>query len=535
MPSALKKVVRLTVAAFLLFTFYFSLITPAFAVTQTHFDNITPQNWSAESQAGFTLDNLMCGVLDILTPGCPYKDKKPIRLWGDSGQVKLVMVDKNFDQGAIGAVGNFLTALYTPPTSSVQYLADAAAGFGIIKPAYAQVPGSGAGIIEPVRTLWQVIRNIVYLLFIVIFLAVGFMIMFRQKINPQTTVTVQQALPGLIVGLILVTFSYFIAALIIDLSFVGIPLVTQIFVQTGQNNVFGSAPALQNLAQNSNIFQLFGVSALQWGNTAGDVWKGVWDITNFNSPTSNASILTTVLGVVVGSIIAPGVGTLLGVVGGAAAGPLVVTGLVSIILPTILTIALFVQMFRLLLGLIGTYIQLLIATITGPFTIIASSIPGRSGGIGGWFKTLLGNALVFPAVFAAFLFAGMILGTDVNNWQASPPLFGGLSTMLLKTLIAYGAIFATPAIPDAVRGALGIKPQQGGLVGAAMGGFSAGWGTLSGAAGGGYGRTTRMTGLQASKAAIEKQEITAREQTYSTTAARQSWGARAIKWFVPSK
>ena len=42
------------------------------------------------------------------------------------------------------------------------------------------------------------------------------MIMFRSKLNPQTSVSIQLALPKIVVSLILVTFSYaFIAWLLI--------------------------------------------------------------------------------------------------------------------------------------------------------------------------------------------------------------------------------------------------------------------------------------------------------------------------------
>src|SRR3989344_4417049 len=123
-------------------------------------------------------------------------------------------------------LGTTTMALYTPPTSATLYLANLGESIGLSpKSALAQnVAGSGAGIIQPVIQLWQVIRNLAYLAFILVFLSVGFMIMFRSKINPQTVISVQAALPGLVIGLILITFSYFIAALIIDLAFVGVQL-----------------------------------------------------------------------------------------------------------------------------------------------------------------------------------------------------------------------------------------------------------------------------------------------------------------------
>jgi len=437
---------------------------------------VDKDNYKAPQNANYTVLNLEHTFLCELAGTSPI-DKCLGSTKGSDGKPINFLYEQSPGGGAMGALAGVIVTMYTPPTSSVQYLAGIIKNFGFAEPAYAQtpdVPGSGASIISPVFTLWQVVRNISYLAFILIFLGVGFMIMFRQKINPQTVVTAQAALPGLVIGLLLVTFSYLIAALIIDLAFFGIPLVTNIITQASPDNAFGKATDLNNLARDSNIFQMFFTTASHFGSNVGDVTGGTWDTLFGKTETwVGAGLISSVIGAIVGTFIFPGVGTLFGA-GLGATLPFSLTGVIGLVVPLIIIIALFVQMFKLLLALISTYLQLLVATFTGPFVILASSLPGRGGGIGGWLKNLLGNALVFPAVFAAFLFAGLILSTTPESWKATPPLFGGLSTVLLRTLIAYGIILATPAIPDAVRGAFGIKPQQGGIVGAALGGFMAG-------------------------------------------------------------
>ncbi|MBI4037068.1 hypothetical protein HY385_01450 [Candidatus Daviesbacteria bacterium] len=504
----------LKILAFLLLLSLF--IKPISALAQTNtssmqelvgdgqWESVNKDNWSAVKQTSFTYDNMMCGTVGLLIGWCPY-DKIPVRTISESGQIKLALVNKAPGGGALGAVTGTLAALYNPPTSSVQYLADLGKNWGLAKPAYAQqsVGGSGAGIIAPVKSLWQAVRNISYLVFIIVFIVVGFMIMFRQKINPQTVISAQAALPGLVVGLLLVTFSYFIAALIIDFSFVGIQLVAQI-IGGAAPNAFGSQQDINNLAQHSSVFQLFGSTAIrQLPGSVGDIFGGVFH-TFFGSTEkfTGGSILTTIAGVIAGGILGFGVpGALVGGAVGAGAGPLIVSGAIALLIPLVLLIALFIQMIRLLFNLIGTYIQLLVAVITGPLVILVSSVPGRGGGISNWLKGLVANSLIFPAVFAGFLFAGMILKTDPGAWKASPPLFGGLTSELLRVLIAYGILLALPSIPDAVRKAFKIEGQPG-IAQAALGGFMGGVGLARGSAMKGY--TTSTADLKAQREVWQK-------------------------------
>ena len=84
---------------------------------------------------------------------------------------------------------------------------------GITQPVYAQ--GIGFSALTPTLQVWKAFRNLSYFLFIIIFIVVGFMIMFRAQINPQTVVTVQAALPKIVVTLIMITFSYAIAVLLL--------------------------------------------------------------------------------------------------------------------------------------------------------------------------------------------------------------------------------------------------------------------------------------------------------------------------------
>ncbi len=436
------------------------LVTGGNGANGTPIDNT---NYKAPQHANYTLDNLEHGILCELAGMSPMG--KCIGTKVVNGQPTSFLFNQIPGGGAVGGLTNITVALFTnPPTSTTQYLADLGKNFGLAKPAYAQsVGGSGASIISPVLSLWKVTRNLAYLAFILVFVAVGFMIMFRAKVSQQAVVSAQQALPGLIIGLILVWLSYFIAALLVDFSFVGIQLVAQIFDPKFVGpNVFGNNLSdLQNVANNSNAFELFMTPGRRIGENIGDIFSGGFStIASSGSSYAVATVITTIIGAIIGGLVGP-VGILVGAGLGATIGPAAGVTILSLIVPLILIIVLFIQFFRLLFQLINAYIAILVATVTGPLVILMSSIPGRGKSLELWWKTLLGNSLIFPAVFAAFLFGGLMLRTESGVWQVSPPLFGGLNPILLKLIIAYAIIIGTPAIPGMVKKAMGVPDIQG--------------------------------------------------------------------------
>ena len=66
--------------------------------------------------------------------------------------------------------------------------------------------------------IWSRSLNIVYVLYVLIFIIVGFMIMFRKKLQGNVTVTFSRALPNLIISLILATFSFALVGFMMDVE-----------------------------------------------------------------------------------------------------------------------------------------------------------------------------------------------------------------------------------------------------------------------------------------------------------------------------
>jgi len=368
--------------------------------------------------------------------------------------------------GAIGATTTLIASLVTnPPVSTKEYIADLGSSLGFARPAYAQTSGVGWQALTPILKIWQAFRNAAYLVFVLIFVVIGFMIMFRAKINPQTVISVQQAIPNLIITLILITFSYAIASLMIDLIYVLIYLGVGVFALSG---VFGSTGG--KLA----LDQLFGKSLMQLAFTDSGVFLG--------QATNNiGEIVKNILGLggtgAVNQITTP---TDLGAAGTGLAGAFfsLAGSLLSILLYVVIVFAVLFSMIKLLFQLLMAYIGIIISVIFAPFQLLFNAFPG-SNGLVNWLKGLLANVLVFPATAMMFLLARIIVGvhtnlggTAVNEWgidaanfglaqgQAvwQPPLLQVQTTQNgLAGLIGLGFILLTPKVVSMVKEALKVE------------------------------------------------------------------------------
>lgn len=388
----------------------------------------------------------------LAVAGCSYIDPA-------TGQLKI---QEKVPGSAMGATTKVMAALYdNPPASSKEYLAYMGSNLGLIDTAYAQVGGSGNNVLTPILKLWLFFRNLALLLFIVIFIVVGFMIMLRRRLNPQTVVTIQSALPGLVIGIILVYFSYFVASLIVDTSFVGMKVVAYVFSASETPNIFNNpsvSPDItpEKLAEGS-ILSIFG-AFLQNNRLSSEVIaplseefnaKNLFEFLGILNPEQAQSART-------GDFFSLIFSGSVGAVAAQAIDVLPLGHLLGILLSAIIILALLIQMLRLLWALISAYITILIFTIAGPFFILVGSIPGRGSAITYWWISILGNVLIFPAVFFVILFAGVFL-SDATQFTYTMPLFVTLPITLIKAIIAYGLLLASPAVPGLVKQALGVK------------------------------------------------------------------------------
>lgn len=519
---------KILVTALAAFIGLFSFVKLTFAQTQLPQTNsisipIVQQNVSPQSPqyANLMLLNLIHGLTCIAGGVSPIQQpclEAPfIQDFQRYLPSETMLPNQEHSGGLLGLTLSLLTAVYlTPPLNTNEYLTEVVKGFGIIPEAHAQVGGSGATVLNPILPLWQLSRNIAYLFMIIIFMVVGLMVMFRRKINPQTVLTVQAALPSLVIGLVLITFSYFIAALLTDLAFVGLDLVGFYFqIAQGQT---GTVSLSQSIA-NRNVLNLYSpfVGVISWRDIqlALDIaWDGIRGSSGWTTPLLGSTAFTAEFfirtfvafasyqfGVTFGPAVSQlaagaacaipagftGVGIVAAFSGCATLGKLFGTVVVP---PALLAlgflnppfvaafpaafIVIFIMLYamgKLLLRLINCYLAIIFYTITGPFHLLAASLPGRREIAVNWMRNILCNVLAFPAVGAVIYFAGYLLNSThlpVNSGElnvfgagSTLPLFGGLSLSFLKIMLAFGALVAVPAVPDILCKAIG-KPGAGG-------------------------------------------------------------------------
>lgn len=298
-------------------------------------------------------------------------------------------------RGFIADIGDLTGSLYlNRPVSLQPVISDFLANVNPVKTAEAQsFVFSGQGALAPIYKLWQISRNITYVFFSVIFIIIAFVILFRQKINGQQYVTVINALPNIIIALVVVTFSYPLAGLLIDIGNVAtfaiaslvavdlLPGATDVVKQL--NNAGGGGASLNIITLLMKFFEETFTSGLG-GEGATYLGTTIRSIMNVFSAFP-----------LVGSVAAVGLGA---------------------ILPFFLSIAIASAVFRLFIGLIMNYVEIIMKVIMSPFALIGTALSGPST-IGEWMKDMLSNILVFPGVFAGICVISIFLFTGTNGCQ----------------------------------------------------------------------------------------------------------------------
>lgn len=403
--------------------------------------------------AAYTLDS---GTNHILTTTClifPFQG--PDNCTNDPARQQAM-----FRNSAIGNIASAMGTMYdNPPANLALWIRDTGESLGFIpKQAYAQ--GVGFNGLAPLLPIWKAFRNIAYVLLALAMIVVGFMVMMRKKIDPKTVITVQNSLPRIVIALILITFSYAIVGLMIDLMYLVIAFL-HLIVQANLPDASGSNAVASGLLSfrinyvSGGLMDLFGSifgSLNNWNplsQVAGDFAQGQWGemIRDF------ASGLVTY---------------------GLTAGPLFLF---------ILGLAYLFAFVRILFMLLGSYVQVILAVLTGPIQILADVFPGATGFVS-WIKNIAANLIVFPITIVLLMIANAISQNFGAERLWTPPLLpqpvmpnlgiaggdiGGLGG-LAEALISIGIILMIPNIVNSLKEAFKTKPLVGGGAGGGIGG-----------------------------------------------------------------
>ena len=371
--------------------------------------SITQEGVSSEKHVTETSSNLL-NVINLHVLGAPTSEDA----------TASSMLRESVGPGLISVVNSGIVAMYEPPASSRTYMADLLQNAKIIPEAQAQ--GLGFSSLDPVLETWKSFRNIAYLFFVVLFLVIGFMIMFRAKIG-QAAITVQQAIPSVIVALLAVTFSYAIAGLLIDLMYVIMYMLAALF-DGGQELITG------------NFFTLVGL-----------IFTDFWD----NMSTAVESFMSGLLG---HEFFARGA----------------LEWLSTLSATVIVGLAILIGTFKIFFELLKSYISIILQIVLAPVILMVGAIPGQNSFMS-WIRNLVSNLVMWPLVMICLLINRMLTqGTYGSGGFIPPFLIGASQAETMPILVGIGILLVIPEIMKEAKKKLGVESGiMGNLVGAATG------------------------------------------------------------------
>lgn len=408
MPRLLKIFALVSV----FFTLAFLVPISAFAAN-TNFGN-------ALQSKDFNLESMIVGK-ELVVPG------------GASGMLTItgnglsaMMLGSYDDQGnklvdgGVNTVSRLANNLYNyQPASGIQYLAYMGKRLNLVSPAYAATPGQS--FLAPMLDIWILNRNIAYVLFVVIFVAIGFMIMFRSRLNPQTVINIQLALPRIVVSLILVTFSYAISGFIVDLVF---------FFNKFIYGIYASPLKAFSVNTTTGVSTPITPETLDW---LGLITQGYGNWTSILDSLAKIFSPATLIQLAKADI--------------------------SVLFNVIVAFTIFGTALKIFFALLSKYVTLLIQAIFSPFIFLFAALPSSQEGLSGFLKSMLASALTFPGMFLVFILSNAILNITIP-FTSLPPLndIGTLAKIgHLQPYIALGILMAAPSVPQLIDQALGSK------------------------------------------------------------------------------
>lgn len=250
-------------------------------------------------------------------------------------------------------------SIFSSPISSTYYFKQIGYRLKIVPEVHAQ--GFGFEAASIVFNLWEMSRNIAYSLLIIVIIIMAFMIMFRVKLSPQTVISVQSALPKVITTLILITFSYAIAGLMIDLMYVAMGLLTTILLSGGLSDMEKWGDLFAELTSNTSALELMMKYVFMF---MGAIYAA--------TITSVSGILATVFS----------------------------AGLYQPVIIIVTFIVCLILAFKTWWMLLKNFVMIIMSIAFAPFQILIGAL--GSGGFGPWAKNLAGLLAVYPVT--AFMF-----------------------------------------------------------------------------------------------------------------------------------
>lgn len=398
--------------------------------------------------------------------------------------------EANYPHSMLGGMTALITAPFAhPPASGIYWATDSLQRAGFIPQSYA-AEGIGFGALRPFLGAWKVFRDFAYIALVIVLITIGFLIMFRTKIDQQTVIGIENALPRIVITLLFITFSFPIAGFMIDLMYLIIALAVGQFAHfnIGDLKVTDQARLINKYAgagffttwpigypffeMGQSLLNILPTSINRIVRTTLSFYLSVWGADWLLSKTALEPIASmfkdTGAGVEAQALTFGGGGTAF--LGNLGKNPILL-GLsilfftvlynyaVPFVISLIVALTVIFVMFRIFFMLMASYIKILLYVIFAPLYLLLGAVPGKKF-ITSWFKNLAAEILTFPTVVVCALTAYFMTTVALNNSDKiwTPPFLYGLDTKAFATLVGVGIYFLTPDFVKLVKEKLGIKP-----------------------------------------------------------------------------
>lgn len=326
-----------------------------------------------------------------------------------------------------------------------------------------------------VDALWSETRNIAYLFFVIIMVIAGFMIMFRKNLPGQVVVSVGNALPRIIVSLILVTFSFAIVGIMLDLGKMGMNVVNSIFIQAEGNlgianptgvDISGvtrlSDTALYYMDENKSTKGSEDIpESVKRGEEIVENNDGIGKTKAVSGELTWALLLSFLIqgGRQADVVKLPVLEAILDV---ALAGWQYYTLARAVRLILFLLIALYASI-RLFITMLVTYFKIIMGVVTAPLQLAIGAIPGNEHMIMKWFKSMAANILVFVAIIAIlgfFKFLSHAIDPSKFNFFGNQGVFFPEWLITIKGIMIVGSYLFAAGAPAIVNGFMGVEQNK---------------------------------------------------------------------------
>lgn len=328
------------------------------------------------------------------------------KLTSENNNTNAFAVNRVFaglNNGIIGNLGTMTTFMIEskPATTNgyISYISQNLQRNKIINETYAATNLPGFTALQPLLPVWRAFRNLSYMLFAIAFIMYGIMIMFRVRVDGKTAASIQLAIPKLISTLLIITFSYAIVGLLIDLSTV-LTAISINILKVPNGLLVSNSPGSYNAATLAGGDSIFGAI-------------GSWIINGLTS-----------------FIVAPfAVFNLL--LGGSF--NLILTSFTSlsalfflgIFLIFFLFLAVLIAFFKLTVKLFQAYFSVIMYLIFSPIILLTNVLPGSTS-FSTWMKNIVGNLIVFPATVFLLTLSFAFMAQPLVNINSIIPLTSGL-------------------------------------------------------------------------------------------------------------